>query len=71
MTKLEEIEKAAAALSPEERAKLRTWLEEFDAQLLDDRIESDAKSGKLDWLAEEALADHKAGRSRKIPNSGD
>ena len=63
MTKLEEIEQAAAQLSVEERAKLRAWLEEFDAQLLDQKIEADANSGKLDWLAEEALADHKAGRT--------
>jgi len=32
----------------------------------DQQIEADAKAGKLDALADEALADHRAGRSRKL-----
>ncbi len=66
MTKLEDIEKAIARLSPDELAKLRAWFEEFDARVFDEKIEKDAKSGKLDKLAADALADHKAGRSRRL-----
>jgi hypothetical protein len=66
MTKLEQIEKAVAALSPEERALFRDWFEAFEAQAWDEQIERDAKSGRLDDLAQRALADHRAGRRRKL-----
>lgn len=62
MTKLEDIEKAVTQLSDEERAKLRAWLDELDAQAWDAQIERDAKAGKLDKIEAEALADYKAGR---------
>lgn len=66
MIKLEDIEKAVAALSAEERAKLRARLDELDEQAFDDQIERDAKAGKLDWLLEESRADHAAGRTRNL-----
>jgi hypothetical protein len=69
MTKLADIEKAIAQLSAGDLAKLRDWLDEFEGRLLDERIERDAKlgrGGKLARLAAEALADHKAGRSRRL-----
>jgi hypothetical protein len=67
MTRLEDIVAAIAGLSSEDIAKLRDWFEEFEARLFDDRIERDAKSGKLDQLAAEARADHAAGHSIVIP----
>ncbi len=66
MTKLEDIEKAIAQLSPDEFARLRAWFDELDARAFDEAIERDAKAGKLDKLAGQALADHKAGRSREL-----
>jgi hypothetical protein len=36
----------------------------FDADRFDAVIEHDAQAGKLDAFAEEALAAHRAGRSR-------
>jgi hypothetical protein len=66
MTKREDIEAAIAGLSPEDLAKLRGWFEDFDARLFDERIEHDAKAGKLDQLAAEARADHAAGRGREL-----
>jgi hypothetical protein len=66
MTKLEQIEKAIEELSPDELARLRAWFDEFEARLFDERLERDAKAGKLDELAAQALADHKAGRSREL-----
>jgi hypothetical protein len=66
MTKLEEIQEAIAQLPPDEVAKLRDWFDELDARRFDEKIERDALSGKLDWLAGEALADHRAGLSRKL-----
>ena len=66
MTKLEDIEKAVEQLSPEELAKFRAWFEELQANLWDQQIERDIKAGKLDKLAERALASHKAGKSRRL-----
>jgi hypothetical protein len=66
MTTAEEIEKAIEQLPPQERARFRAWYEVFDAQQFDAAVERDAKAGKLDALAEEALAAHRAGRSREL-----
>jgi hypothetical protein len=62
MTKIQDIEKAVEQLSPEDLAKFRAWFEEFDARAFDERIERDAKSGKLDKLMVDARANHAAGR---------
>ena len=66
MTKLESITKAIAELSDEERAKLRSFLDELEADLWDAQIERDAKAGKLDKLEARALANLKAGRTRDL-----
>ncbi len=63
---VEDIEKAIAKLKPREFDRLRAWFEEFQAARFDERIERDAKSGKLDRLADQALADHRKGRSREL-----
>jgi hypothetical protein len=61
-----EIEKAVAELSPEELARFREWFEEFDAQAWDEQIEADAKSGKLDSLADQARRDYRAGKAKEL-----
>jgi hypothetical protein len=61
MTTAEDIEKAVEQLAPRELARFRAWFEAFDADRFDAAIERDAKAGKLDALAEEALAAHRAG----------
>jgi hypothetical protein len=66
MTKVEDIEKAVAELRPDEFARFRGLFEEFEAARFDERIERDAKSGRLDGLAEQALADFRAGRTREL-----
>ena len=66
MTKLEALEEQIKALSPEELAKLRTWLRERDAEEWDREIERDAASGRLDKLFEKSVADHRSGKSREI-----
>lgn len=62
MTKLEKIEQDIAALSDEYVAKLADWLDEYRAELWDRQIEEDAKAGRLDRLADQALAEHRAGQ---------
>ena len=54
---LSDLEKAVATLPPDQLAKFRDWFEAFDAARFDEKVERDAKSGKLDRLAEQALAD--------------
>jgi len=66
MTKLEQIEKSVASLSPEELKAFAAWFEALQADMWDRQIEADAKAGRLDKLAEQALADHRAGRTRPL-----
>ena len=66
MTEVEKLEKRIEGLSPEELAKFRSWFIEFDARAWDRQIEADSKAGKLDRLADSALADYKSGRSKEI-----
>jgi hypothetical protein len=66
MTKLEQIEKSVAALAPEELKVFTAWFEEFQADLWDRQMEVDSNAGKLDELADKALAHHRAGRTRPL-----
>jgi hypothetical protein len=66
MTTAEDIEKAVEQLAPRERARFRAWFEAFDARQFDGATERDARAGKLDVHAEEALAAHRAGCSREL-----
>ena len=63
---IEDIEKAIAQLDARELARFRGWFEVFDAGRFDGAIEHGARTGKLDALAEEALAAHCAGQSRDV-----
>ena len=62
MTKLEQIQKSAAELSPAERRKFARWLEEYQEAEWDRQIEADVKAGKLDKFIAEARAEIKAGK---------
>jgi hypothetical protein len=66
MTPVEGIEKAVAELAPDELEEFRAWFEAFDAARFDEKIKRDAPGGRLDRLADGALADHHAGRTREI-----
>ncbi len=64
MTNIEKLEREIEALSERELSEFRQWYAEFDASTWDREIEADVHSGALDQLAEEAVEDHQAGRSR-------
>ena len=66
MTTLEDIEKAVLELPAEQLSKFRAWFEQFEAARFDQSIERDVKAGRLDELAEQALADFRAGRAREL-----
>ena len=63
MRRVEQVESQVKELSPDELKLFRDWFAQFDADLWDQQIEADAKSGKLLDLANRALGDHEAGRS--------
>ncbi len=64
--KIEDIEKAISELAPHDLDRLRRWFEELDAHLLDERIERDVASGKLDKILADVEANHKAGRRQDL-----
>lgn len=66
MTEAKKLAERIAKLSPRDLAEFRAWFAEFDARVWDDQIEADAKAGKLDGLAAEALADYRAGKARDL-----
>lgn len=66
MTKLEQIEKSVTELSPDELKAFAAWFDALKADLWDKQIEADAKAGRLTKLAEQAMADHRAGRTRPL-----
>ena len=63
---IEDLEKAVAKLAPDQLAKFRDWFDAFDAARFDAKIERDAKAGKLDRFADEAIADFRKGRAREL-----
>ncbi len=65
MGDVKSIEKAVEALPPAELAEFRRWFAEYDAAAWDRQIDEDAARGKLDRLADEALADYRSGPARE------
>jgi hypothetical protein len=63
---IEDLEKAVSKLPPDQFAKFREWFEAFDAVRFDQKIERDAQAGKLDPLADQAVADFRKGRAREL-----
>jgi hypothetical protein len=66
MTRVQKLEREIKELSRIELAALRQWFQEYDAAQWDKQIEEDAFAGKFDGLAEQALADHRAGRTKEL-----
>lgn len=66
MGKIELLEKQIRELSSDELAELRQWFAEFDAELWDRQMEADVKAGRLDRMAEEALQEFAAGRTKPL-----
>jgi hypothetical protein len=66
MTTVEAITAAIAELPPDQVAQIREWLNERDEAEWDAQIERDERAGRLDALADRALAEHRAGRTRPL-----
>ena len=61
MSTLEQIEAAILKLSADDLEKLRKWFSDLDYQRWDRDLEQDVAEGKLEALANEAIADFEAG----------
>jgi hypothetical protein len=66
MLTLEQLETAILQLSSNDFNQLLEWFFDLDYQRWDEQLEDDIAAGKLDSLAEEALADFEAGHYRAI-----
>ena len=66
MRAVQELQSAVSQLSAEEFARFREWFDKFDAEVWDRQFEEDAKSGKLDQLANQAIADFQAGKYKQL-----
>jgi hypothetical protein len=59
MSAVQEIERAIANLTEEEVAELRAWMWDRD-------IERDVEIGRLEEPADEALREHRAGKTKRL-----
>lgn len=66
MTKLQTIQASIGQLSPEDFVRLRQWVLEKDWEQWDAEIEQDSRSGKLDFLIQEAMAAKTGGRLKDL-----
>jgi hypothetical protein len=66
MSTVAEIENALRALPVQDARTVADWLQEYLDEQWDRQIEQDAKSGKLDKLAQEAVAEYKAGKTKPL-----
>lgn len=66
MSTLEQIEAAILDLPSTDFEKLRQWFFDLDYQRWDEQLERDIANGKLEALAQEAIAEFRAGHCREI-----
>jgi hypothetical protein len=66
MENVQTIEMAVSRLSKIDLKNFRSWYEKFDQKAWDDQFKEDAKSGNLDMIADQAIADFKAGKCKEI-----
>lgn len=66
MTRVEELANEIQRLSRQELAAFREWFRKYDSDEWDKEIEEDVLAGRLDKLANEAIAEHKAGRTKEL-----
>jgi hypothetical protein len=66
VSQIEMLEQNVKQLSPSELSAFRAWFMEFDAAQWDRQLETDSETGKLDRLAQSALEEHRAGKTKLI-----
>ncbi len=63
---VKDIQEAVTQLSADDLVSFRIWYEDFDAKIWDEQFEDDVNAGRLDALADRALADFRAGRYEEL-----
>jgi len=66
MARIEELTNEILQLNREELAAFRDWFRKYDSDEWDKEIEEDISSGRLESLANKAIADHKDGRTKEL-----
>jgi hypothetical protein len=66
MSSITEIEDAVLKLPKDQLEAFREWFLRLDAERWDRQFEEDARAGRLDAMAEEALRDLREGRCKKL-----
>ncbi len=66
MSNLEQIEAAILSLPSSEFEQLRHCFFDLDYERWDEQLEQDIADGKLDALAQEAIAEFKAGHCQEL-----
>jgi len=63
---IQEIERQIKKLPRPRLADFRAWFQRFDSKSWDTQMARDVKSGKLNRLAEKALASYKLGKAKEL-----
>jgi hypothetical protein len=66
LNSVEEIERAIAALKPQQLAELYAWLDQYDPQPIDAQLQNDLAAGRLDKAIARTLDDEKHGRTEPL-----
>ncbi len=66
MANVQLIEDQIQRLDNQSFAVLRNWFVEYEHARWDRQIASDAEAGKLDFMIDEALAEHRAGKTKPL-----
>jgi len=66
VARVEELTDEVQQLNRDELAAFRDWFWKYDSDEWDKEIEKDVLAGRLDKLANEAIAEHKAGRTKEL-----
>lgn len=63
---VQQIERAIAGLNRDQLAELYAWLDRYDPQPIDARLQNDLASGRLDRAILNALEDERHGRTQPL-----
>jgi hypothetical protein len=66
MSTLKDIETAVEHLSEQDLTRFRSWFAEFDGDAWDRKLDADIEAGRLDRLADEAIREHREGRTTDL-----
>ena len=66
MTTVQILERKVRKLDRLSLASFRNWFRKFDSHLWDEQIETDARSGKLEKLAKQAISSHMRGKTKEL-----